>query len=223
MEEQAALPPLPEQGSELTVAVLPAVQAVHAVLLCMCIMCSVACAAFQAAADEIIWHAKHYTGRGVMKFYPSGEDLAKDMGVPLQKIVDAHQKHFEAAKKQDPGRHSGTQRFLHYKPRLHTGQFIDPKGSSGLGGRLPMMMPLHLEQDSCTCLHSSSLISPSWWSGSSSCHESAVTHDSNLAMTSDFLPAFTHAAVVPQPLHACGLVVQTTCFAVTSAKVFFFS
>ena len=56
----------------------------------------------RAAADEIIWHAKHYTGRGVMKFYPSGEDLAKDMGVPLQTLVDAHQKHFEAAKKQDP-------------------------------------------------------------------------------------------------------------------------
>ena len=36
-----------------------------------------------------------------MKFYPSGEDLAKDMGVPLQTLVDTHQKHFEAAKKQD--------------------------------------------------------------------------------------------------------------------------
>ncbi|CAE7940998.1 osm1, partial [Symbiodinium sp. KB8] len=58
----------------------------------------------KAAADEIIWHAKHYTGRGVMKFYASGEDLAKDMGVPLQKIVDAHQKHFEAAKKQEKER-----------------------------------------------------------------------------------------------------------------------
>ena len=50
---------------------------------------------------RIIWHAKHYTGRGVMKFYPTGEDLAKDMGVPLQTLIDAHQKHFEAAKKQD--------------------------------------------------------------------------------------------------------------------------
>ena len=60
----------------------------------------------KAAADEIIWHAKHYTGRGVMKFYASGEDLAKDMGVPLQKIVDAHQKHFEAAKKQEKERRS---------------------------------------------------------------------------------------------------------------------
>jgi hypothetical protein len=36
-----------------------------------------------------------------MKFYPTGEDLAKDMGVPLQTLIDAHQKHFEAAKKQE--------------------------------------------------------------------------------------------------------------------------
>lgn len=50
---------------------------------------------------RIIWHAKHYTGRGVMKFYPTGEDLAKDMGVPLQTLIDTHQKHFEAAKKQE--------------------------------------------------------------------------------------------------------------------------
>merc|ERR1712196_503632 len=32
----------------------------------------------KAASDEIIWHCKHYTGRGVMKYYASGADLAKD-------------------------------------------------------------------------------------------------------------------------------------------------
>merc|ERR1719439_399822 len=53
----------------------------------------------KAASDEIIWHAKHYTGRGVMKYYASGADLAKDMGVDLQVLVDTHQKHYEAAKK----------------------------------------------------------------------------------------------------------------------------
>merc|ERR1712159_33881 len=53
----------------------------------------------KAASDEIIWHCKHYTGRGVMKFYPSGADLAKDMGVPLSVLVDTHSKHYEAAKK----------------------------------------------------------------------------------------------------------------------------
>jgi len=53
----------------------------------------------KAASDEIIWHCKHYTGRGVMKYYKSGEDLAKDMGVPLQTLIDTHQQHYEAAKK----------------------------------------------------------------------------------------------------------------------------
>merc|ERR1712070_1155502 len=52
-----------------------------------------------AAATEILWHAKHYTGRGVMKYYASGADLAKDMGVPLQTLIDTHQQHYEAAKK----------------------------------------------------------------------------------------------------------------------------
>merc|ERR1719261_1723746 len=35
----------------------------------------------KAASDEIIWHCKHYTGRGVMKFYESGEAFAKDINV----------------------------------------------------------------------------------------------------------------------------------------------
>merc|ERR1719502_1869610 len=34
-----------------------------------------------------------------MKFYPSGADLAKDMGIDLRVLVDTHQKHYEAAKK----------------------------------------------------------------------------------------------------------------------------
>merc|ERR1712224_788610 len=55
----------------------------------------------KAASDEIIWHCKHYTGRGVMKYYKTGEELAKDMGVPLQTLVDAHEGHYQAAKKQE--------------------------------------------------------------------------------------------------------------------------
>merc|ERR1712045_66016 len=54
----------------------------------------------KAASDEIHWHCKHYTGRGVMKFYESGEALAKDMGIPVQKLVDVHDKHYEASIKQ---------------------------------------------------------------------------------------------------------------------------
>merc|ERR1712241_724733 len=53
----------------------------------------------KAAADEIHWHCKHYTGRGVMKFYQSGEALAKDMGVPLSVLEKTHDEHYQAAKK----------------------------------------------------------------------------------------------------------------------------
>merc|ERR1711982_74674 len=53
----------------------------------------------KAASDEIIWHCKHYTGRGVMKYYASGEELAKDMGVPLSVLEAAHDQHYQAAKK----------------------------------------------------------------------------------------------------------------------------
>ena len=34
-----------------------------------------------------------------MKFYPSGADLAKDMGVSLQTLQDTHDAHYQAAKK----------------------------------------------------------------------------------------------------------------------------
>ncbi|CAE8585710.1 unnamed protein product [Polarella glacialis] len=53
----------------------------------------------KAAADEIIWHCKHYTGRGVMKFYGSGDELAKDMGVSLSVLEATHEAHYQAAKK----------------------------------------------------------------------------------------------------------------------------
>merc|ERR1719203_1135025 len=55
----------------------------------------------KAASDEIIWHAKHYTGRGVMMYYENGKALAQDMGIPVQVLVDTHQAHYEAAKKQE--------------------------------------------------------------------------------------------------------------------------
>merc|ERR1719160_689994 len=51
------------------------------------------------ASEEIIWHCKHYTGRGVMKYYASGAELAKDMGVSVDTLVATHDAHYEAAKK----------------------------------------------------------------------------------------------------------------------------
>merc|ERR1712087_367468 len=50
----------------------------------------------KAASDEIIWHCKHYTGRGVMKYYASGKDLAADMGVSLETLVETHEGHYQA-------------------------------------------------------------------------------------------------------------------------------
>merc|ERR1711897_80965 len=42
---------------------------------------------------------KHYTGRGVMKFYESGAALAADMGVPVSVLEETHEAHYQAAKK----------------------------------------------------------------------------------------------------------------------------
>merc|ERR1711937_359262 len=60
------------------------------------------------ASDEIIWHCKHYTGRGVMKYYASGTDLAKDMGVSIDVLVKTHDAHYEAAKKTEKDPEGGS-------------------------------------------------------------------------------------------------------------------
>lgn len=39
-----------------------------------------------AASNEIEWHCKHYVGRGLMKRFNSGAELAKEIGVPVTKI-----------------------------------------------------------------------------------------------------------------------------------------
>merc|ERR1719221_2596794 len=53
----------------------------------------------KAASEEIHWHCKHYTGRGVMKFYETGAALAKDMGVSLETLVQTTEEHYQAAMK----------------------------------------------------------------------------------------------------------------------------
>merc|ERR1712110_765551 len=81
-----------------------------------------------AAATEMIWHAKHYTGRGVMKYYESGEALAKDMGVDVQILIDEHQKHFEASKKMEKDPEGGP------FPAYPSGKCWDePSGKTGSG------------------------------------------------------------------------------------------
>jgi len=53
----------------------------------------------KAASEEIHWHCKHYTGRGVMKFYENGEALAKDMGIPVSVLEETTEAHYQAAMK----------------------------------------------------------------------------------------------------------------------------
>jgi len=82
----------------------------------------------KAASDEIIWHCKHYTGRGVMKFYESGKALAADMGVPVEKIAAVHEQHYGAAKKQEKDPEGGQY------PAYPSGKTHDePSGKTGSG------------------------------------------------------------------------------------------
>merc|ERR1712159_429998 len=82
----------------------------------------------KAASDEIIWHCKHYTGRGVMKFYESGKALAADMGVPLSVLEESHQGHYEAAKKMEKDPEGGN------FPAYPNGRCWDePSGKTGSG------------------------------------------------------------------------------------------
>merc|ERR1719299_163439 len=82
----------------------------------------------KSASDEIIWHCKHYTGRGVMKFYPSGAELAKDMGVDVQVLIDTHDAHYQAAKKTEAEPDGGAW------PAYPSGKSWDePSGKTGSG------------------------------------------------------------------------------------------
>merc|ERR1711977_386257 len=82
----------------------------------------------KAASDEIIWHCKHYTGRGVMKFYSSGADLAKDMGIEVQTLIDEHEKHYQSSLKQAQDPEGGP------FPAYPSGKCWDePSGKTGSG------------------------------------------------------------------------------------------
>jgi len=82
----------------------------------------------KAASDEIHWHCKHYTGRGVMKFYESGVALAADMGIDVSVLVDTHESHFQAAKKTEKDPDGGS------FPAYPSGKSWDePSGKTGSG------------------------------------------------------------------------------------------
>merc|ERR1719270_3204846 len=63
-----------------------------------------------------------------MKFYESGAALAQDMGVPLQTLVDSHEGHYQAAKKQEKDPDGGS------FPAYPSGKTWDePSGKTGSG------------------------------------------------------------------------------------------
>merc|ERR1711988_487219 len=51
----------------------------------------------KAASDEIMWHCKHYTGRGVMKFFESGKALAAEIGCTVEHLAAVHEAHYQAS------------------------------------------------------------------------------------------------------------------------------
>ncbi|CAD7937985.1 unnamed protein product [Amoebophrya sp. A25] len=81
-----------------------------------------------AASEEIIWHCKHYTGRGVMKYYASGAELAKDMGVPVERMAAVTEAHYQASLKQEKDPEGGP------FPAYPSGRTWDePSGKTGSG------------------------------------------------------------------------------------------
>ena len=52
------------------------------------------------ASKEIEWHCKHYNGRGLMKFYKTGTEMAKDMNVDpkvLEQTMKDYNKYAETS------------------------------------------------------------------------------------------------------------------------------
>ena len=56
------------------------------------------------ASKEIEWHCKHYVGRGLMKKVNSGEELAREIGVPVSRLRATFDDYNDIAsgKKKDP-------------------------------------------------------------------------------------------------------------------------
>jgi cytochrome b involved in lipid metabolism len=51
-----------------------------------------------AAGREIEWHCKHYMGRGLMKRFANGSELAAEMGIPVKKLEETMKKYNEYSK-----------------------------------------------------------------------------------------------------------------------------
>merc|ERR1711953_301749 len=89
----------------------------------------------KAASAEIHWHCKHYTGRGVMKFYESGTALATEMGIEVSVLEDTHEAHYQAAKKTEKDPDGGSW------PAYPSGKSWD--AASGPTGSGKKILPQH--------------------------------------------------------------------------------
>lgn len=68
------------------------------------------------ARDLISWHCEHYEGRGLMKAM-TGEELAKEMGIPLSKLKATLDEYNEAAKNpDDPVKNKWGKKYFHSMP-----------------------------------------------------------------------------------------------------------
>ena len=59
------------------------------------------------AAKEIHWHCEHYKGRGVMKYYASARDLAKEMGIQESVLEKTFNDHTALGEKQESDPNGG--------------------------------------------------------------------------------------------------------------------
>eukprot|EP00357_Protocruzia_adherens_P032291 CAMPEP_0115005468 /NCGR_PEP_ID=MMETSP0216-20121206/19885_1 /TAXON_ID=223996 /ORGANISM="Protocruzia adherens, Strain Boccale" /LENGTH=572 /DNA_ID=CAMNT_0002371791 /DNA_START=126 /DNA_END=1844 /DNA_ORIENTATION=- len=66
-----------------------------------------------AASNEIAWHCKHYQGRGLMKKFNTGADLAKEMGIDVSVLKNTFEKYNAVAK---AGKDEFGKKFYHNAP-----------------------------------------------------------------------------------------------------------
>ncbi|KAF9156139.1 hypothetical protein DFQ26_009457 [Actinomortierella ambigua] len=57
-----------------------------------------------AASKEIEWHCKHYVGRGLMRYFKNGQELAKEMGIQPSELEKTFEEYnlIAEGKKKDP-------------------------------------------------------------------------------------------------------------------------
>jgi len=64
-------------------------------------------------SNEILWHCKHYCGRGLMKHFKTGADLAKEMGIPVSELKKTFDKYNAGAKS---GQDEFEKKYFHNMP-----------------------------------------------------------------------------------------------------------